>query len=172
MSTSALERQQLDIAARLESLAEFATVPVTVIRPRSEGEALQIQTTLDQALAGLVQKGGKSGAAVIVQMPTATVPERNVPEDISLALISTPPDLKEIAGVDQNSALIGAIAIDHLVSLINLNERGLHTHSLKILVDGSWVNGSSCPPIHRATRQPGLFTPCEQSAHSADKSRG
>jgi len=79
MSTSTIEQLQLDIAGRLESLDNFSTIPVTVIRPRSQAEALQIQTTLDQALAGLVQKGGKSGAAIIIQMPTADVPESNVP---------------------------------------------------------------------------------------------
>jgi hypothetical protein len=77
--TSGLERLQLDIAARLESVDAFATVPITVIRPRTAEEATLIQTRLDQTLAGLVQKAGKSGAAIIVQMPTADVPEANVP---------------------------------------------------------------------------------------------
>ena len=80
-----LQRLQLDIAALLSTavagtrLAVYEHVPVFVVRPRvnAEGEpedAIMIQTRINQVLAGLESKNGKSGLAVIVMMPDAGVP--------------------------------------------------------------------------------------------------
>lgn len=77
--SSILERLQLDIAGRLDSIDSFSGIPVTVVRPRSEAEAVQIRTEIDNTLAGLLQKNGKSGAAVIVGMPDMDVPDLDIP---------------------------------------------------------------------------------------------
>ena len=74
-----LEQLQLDISGRLDSLPAFEYVPVRSVRPRDEEEALQIQTELDQTLAGLLDKNGRSGATVIVQMPTLDVRNPDIP---------------------------------------------------------------------------------------------
>lgn len=74
-----LEQLQLDITGRLDSLPGFLYVPVKSIRPRSEAEALLIQTEIDKTLAGLEQKNGKGGATAIVQMPTLDVENPDIP---------------------------------------------------------------------------------------------
>jgi hypothetical protein len=71
--SSVLEQLQQDIAARLESLAYFADIPVFVLREET------IQTKLDKALAGLTRKANKAGAAVSVLMPLVDVPRENPP---------------------------------------------------------------------------------------------
>lgn len=76
---SILEQLQADVTARLNLLADFVYVPVILARPRSEGEATLLQAQIDNTLAGLQSKNGKSGATVIVQMPTLDVPEPDVP---------------------------------------------------------------------------------------------
>ena len=77
--SSHLEQFQLDCAARLSSESYFEDVSVFVIRPRSSAEALLLQTKLDQALSGQALTGGKCGVTCTVQMPSAEVPEPNLP---------------------------------------------------------------------------------------------
>jgi hypothetical protein len=79
MSTSPIEQMQDDITGRLLSLPALQHVGIEKIRPRDKAEALQIQTRIDQALAGLVKRNDKSGAVAIVQMPTIDVPEPDIP---------------------------------------------------------------------------------------------
>lgn len=73
------ERQLLDMQARLEADAYFVDVPVFVLRPRALEGAAQIQTRIDQALAGLTHKAGKTGAAVTLLMPVGDTDKPNVP---------------------------------------------------------------------------------------------
>lgn len=70
---------QTDAALKLAAEAAFQYVPVSLYRPRDSQEAAQIQTTLDQSLAGLTSKNGKAGLAVLVFMPEAETPEPNTP---------------------------------------------------------------------------------------------
>lgn len=77
--SSQIERIQEDIFGRISQDEFFADIKVYLFRPRSQEEAVQIQTDIDAALAGLETKATKSGAAVIVQMPNANVPLPNVP---------------------------------------------------------------------------------------------
>ena len=64
-----LQRLQLDTAGRIKADSYFADVPVYVSRPRDAAEAVAIQNSIDSALAGLIEQGGKSGIAVIVFIP-------------------------------------------------------------------------------------------------------
>ncbi len=59
--------------------SRFEFVPVFIDRPRSAQEALQIQSAIDKALAGMTKRGGKAGLAVRVLMPEAECPSPNVP---------------------------------------------------------------------------------------------
>ena len=67
-----------------------------------------------------------------------------VPEDIGVATLSML-DCPIAAGINQNPAEIGRIAILLLVSLINDNDRGVPANPREILIKGSWVDGSSLP---------------------------
>ena len=75
----ALQQAQLDIAALLDCDELFRFVPVRVDRARDEAEATMIQTEIENALAGLLDKGGRSGTAVLVMLPEGQVPEPNLP---------------------------------------------------------------------------------------------
>lgn len=80
----ALQQLQLDIAAMLAADELFEGVQIIVTRPRSEEDATLIQTTIDSALAGMVQvetTGGvfKGGLAIIIMMSEGEVPAPNAP---------------------------------------------------------------------------------------------
>lgn len=71
---------------------------------------------------------------------------RKIPEDIGLV----PPIMSDngggfFSGMDENGAVIGAAAVDLLVSMIHRNERGVPVHPQRLLIEGScaWVEGRS-----------------------------
>lgn len=66
---SPLERLQLDIEQCLLSAEEMQYVHFSRIRPREAAEAAGIQTTLDKALSGLIQRNGRQGVSCIIGMP-------------------------------------------------------------------------------------------------------
>jgi LacI family transcriptional regulator len=70
-----------------------------------------------------------------------------VPQDIGLAALSVL-DGNADAGIDQNSREIGKAAVQMLISLINHNERGIPEVCRELLIEGSWVNGSTLPEHH------------------------
>ncbi|MFA6959702.1 MAG: LacI family DNA-binding transcriptional regulator [Opitutaceae bacterium] len=51
------------------------------------------------------------------------------------------------AGIDQNAARMGAAAVDHLIHMIQRNERGKPDLPLRILVEGTWRDGPSVPGV-------------------------
>jgi LacI family transcriptional regulator len=67
-----------------------------------------------------------------------------VPEDIALAGLSLM-DGKISAGVDQHSSEVGRVAMLMVISLINDFAQGIPSIFRQILVEGSWVDGPSCP---------------------------
>lgn len=75
MSNNAFENDQADFAARLDGDAYYADIGIYVLRPRANLTATQIIGNIEKALNNLTKKGGKSGAAVTVLMPTFSVPE-------------------------------------------------------------------------------------------------
>ena len=66
-----------------------------------------------------------------------------IPTDIAVA--GTAMDVPVDAGIDQHSAAIGRIAVETLVSQINLNERGEPTDPFRVLVESRWRDGKSLP---------------------------
>lgn len=74
MGINILQQLQTDVGGYLGTLGQFFYVPITVVRPRDAGSAVQIQTAIDQALAGTTKKNGKAGIAAMVLMPSAGVP--------------------------------------------------------------------------------------------------
>jgi DNA-binding LacI/PurR family transcriptional regulator len=72
----------------------------------------------------------------------------HIPQDVAVA--GTSIDVPVDAGLDQHSEAIGRMAVEMLVSQINLNERGEPTDPCRILIESRWRAGSSMPPRKRA----------------------
>jgi DNA-binding LacI/PurR family transcriptional regulator len=68
---------------------------------------------------------------------------RRIPGDIGVA--GTSSDVPVDAGIDQHSEAIGRMAVEMLVSQINLNERGEPTDPARILIESRWRDGTSLP---------------------------
>ena len=70
-----------------------------------------------------------------------------IPDDVAFALCGDSGRLGEfpdgISGVDENSASIGATAVDFLVGMIQHNEKGIPAHPITMLIDGEWIEESS-----------------------------
>ena len=79
---SELELLQDDLAARLNSLEYFSDITVKALRAYKDAAGhkaiADVQGLLDQALAGMIAKAGKVGAAVSVLMPAFDVPHPNL----------------------------------------------------------------------------------------------
>lgn len=52
-----------------------------------------------------------------------------------------------IAGIDQAYPRLGAAAIDTVVGMLHRNEVGLPATPLTLLLDGTWIDGRSLPPV-------------------------
>jgi LacI family transcriptional regulator len=68
-----------------------------------------------------------------------------IPQDIAVA--GTGIDVPVDAGVDQHSEAIGRMAVEMLVSQINLNERGEPSDPARILIESRWRDGASLPRL-------------------------
>lgn len=66
-----------------------------------------------------------------------------IPEDLAVA--GTAVDVPVAAGIDQHSEAIGRIAVETLISQINLNERGEPADPYRVLVESRWRDGQSLP---------------------------
>lgn len=67
----------------------------------------------------------------------------DVPKDVGLAILSTSGN--GIAGVNQNSRVVGKLAVEILVSQIHRNERGIPPTSHVHLVTPTWMDGETLP---------------------------
>lgn len=66
-----------------------------------------------------------------------------IPKDIAVA--GTGIDVPVDTGIDQHSEAIGRMAVEMLVSQINLNERGEPADPARILIESRWRDGHSLP---------------------------
>ena len=64
-----------------------------------------------------------------------------VPEDIGLALLACPQRGDPNSGVFQNGTMIGALAVDTLISMVERHERGLPEQATTLMVEGQWNEG-------------------------------
>ena len=69
-----------------------------------------------------------------------------IPQDLAVA--GTAVDVPVDAGIDQHSEAIGRIAVETLVSQINLNERGEPADPFRVLVESRWRDGKSLPRLN------------------------
>jgi len=68
-----------------------------------------------------------------------------IPEDVAVAG-TTVFDVPVDAGINQDPEAIGRIAVEMLISQINLNECGVPPAPCRILVESIWQDGKSLPP--------------------------
>jgi len=69
-----------------------------------------------------------------------------IPEEVSYAsldLDGIAADHPEMSGIDQNSHLVGAAAVDMLVAAIQRGQRGIPGHPVRTEIEGTWVAGKS-----------------------------
>jgi LacI family transcriptional regulator len=66
-----------------------------------------------------------------------------VPEDVGLIQYEWRADHADWAGMDQLNGLVGAAAVDMLISMIHHNERGVPEHPRATLIGSHWVDGAT-----------------------------
>jgi len=68
---------------------------------------------------------------------------RRVPRDIGVASLACSERNHVCSGIWQNGRLLGATAIDNIISMLEYNERGLPEQTRVIMVEGVWNNGQT-----------------------------
>lgn len=66
-----------------------------------------------------------------------------VPQELGLAMLATPEPGAPLSGVYQNGKMIGALAVDTLISMIERHERGLPEQATTLMVEGRWNPGET-----------------------------
>lgn len=74
-----------------------------------------------------------------------------VPGDVDFATVNHERHHPEISGIDQRPELIGAAAMDIVISMVQRSERGLPEVPHTTLIEGIWAEGSS---LSRAPQSP------------------
>lgn len=69
-----------------------------------------------------------------------------VPRDIGLAVLACPDAAAPVTGIYQNGEMIGALAVDTLISQIERHHRGLQGQATTVMVEGQWNEGTTLPP--------------------------
>lgn len=64
-----------------------------------------------------------------------------VPEDVGFAHLNCEDVSGKFAGIRQNGHVIGEVAVNQLISMLQRNERGVPGLPLATLVDGTWIDG-------------------------------
>jgi DNA-binding LacI/PurR family transcriptional regulator len=78
-----------------------------------------------------------------------------VPEDVGFADLALTGADADFAGVNQNSELVGAAAVDLVDAQLRRNERGIPAHAKTVLVPGVWVPGPTVRQVNAAERSVG-----------------
>lgn len=68
---------------------------------------------------------------------------RRFPDDIGFAHLGWHSSYEGIAGVNPNWGHIGETAVNQVVEQLNRNVYGVPEHPLRILIDGTWIDGDS-----------------------------
>lgn len=74
-----------------------------------------------------------------------------IPEDIAVAGTSVLDIPGVDTGIDQHAEAIGRVAVETLLKQMNIGERGVPRHPVRILIEGHWREGSSLPRISDGT---------------------
>jgi DNA-binding LacI/PurR family transcriptional regulator len=73
-----------------------------------------------------------------------------IPQDVGLALLACPQLGDACSGVYQNGRMIGALAVDTLISMVERHERGLPEQATTLMVEGQWNEGKTLRPVASA----------------------
>jgi DNA-binding LacI/PurR family transcriptional regulator len=57
------------------------------------------------------------------------------------------PNKSEVAGICQNLSLIGWVGANEVITMINVNVRGIPTYPRHILIEGTWADGVTAPRV-------------------------
>jgi DNA-binding LacI/PurR family transcriptional regulator len=76
--------------------------------------------------------------------------EKKVPDDVGLASLACPEMGHPCSGIWQNGRLLGATAIDQIISMLEYNERGLPEQTRVTMVEGVWNEGETLRPQRAA----------------------
>jgi LacI family transcriptional regulator len=77
-----------------------------------------------------------------------------VPDDIGIAVASTPFGDATISGIDENVRMVGAMAVDTVVGMIHRNETGVPANPWRILAEGTWFQGRTVCERSRVAHVP------------------
>ena len=78
-----------------------------------------------------------------------------IPKEIGYASLDLDGDAEGypgMSGIDQNSPLVGAAAVDMLVASIQRGQRGFPKHPLRTEIEGTWIPGKTTAKQRRAPR--------------------
>jgi DNA-binding LacI/PurR family transcriptional regulator len=67
----------------------------------------------------------------------------SVPDEVGVAVASTPFGDSTISGIDENVRMVGAMAVDTVVGMIHRNESGVPANPWRILAEGTWSPGKT-----------------------------
>ena len=70
-----------------------------------------------------------------------------IPHDLGIVGLSCPELGDPISGIWQNGAMIGALAVDTLVGLLERHEHGLPEQATTLMVEGKWNEGRTVRPF-------------------------
>lgn len=71
-----------------------------------------------------------------------------IPKDVGYASLDLDEDTsgyENMSGIDQNSRLVGAAAVDMLVAAIQRGQQGLPAQPLRMEIEGAWIPGKTTP---------------------------
>jgi LacI family transcriptional regulator len=70
------------------------------------------------------------------------------PEKVGAALLDWHDDCGDMAGANQNSRLVGSVAVEILLGQLRQNSRGLPDHPQTTLIESSWRDGATVRQNH------------------------
>ena len=77
----------------------------------------------------------------------------SVPRDVGFAHLALTTADRDWAGVNQNSKLVGAAAVDLVDAQLRRNEHGVPEHQKTLLIHGQWVPGPTVRDLHAAPKR-------------------
>jgi len=66
-----------------------------------------------------------------------------IPDDIGFAVLACPAPGDRFSGIFQNGKMIGALAVDALISMVERHERGLPQQATTLMIEGQWNEGKT-----------------------------
>lgn len=82
---------------------------------------------------------------------------QRVPRDVGIVDLDQGEGGPAIAGINQNSLLVGAAAVDLVVEQINLNIRGIPKTPKVVMIEGEWMPGPSVESQLGGSKQHSFF---------------